>query len=228
MQYLEALAPADHDGDGVKDLLTPNQYLRPSGENQTLLSTAKSTYQVLSGADGRLLHTETVWGSNSLALGCRASANELTVLSGHARRLDLIRLDVKTGEEVWRQPVYNDARIQSASYGADLIGLHVRCTEGEGEDNRTFFAINMFRISPDRGFEVQPIFGYVWGNGTIAWVAPSLNPDPGILNFLDLLPKAPPVATATENAVVTLGPVLLGLATGSGLGLLRRFTKKVN
>jgi hypothetical protein len=68
---------------------------------------------------------------------------------------------------------------------------------------------------------VSPALGFLSGDGELDWLAPALSPDPGILTFLDLLPQSAQPASTAQHATVNLGPALLGLLAGVGVGLLR-------
>jgi hypothetical protein len=144
-QYRSILAPHDWDGDGVKDIVTPARYVRPTGLAQSVLSLARHEYQILSGADGSVLQTFTAWGPLGLAVACPGDDNTLTIVGGHARRMDATRFDVATGDVLWRQPVFNDARIQSATLGSDLYGMTATCGRASEGDDRTFLGINLYR-----------------------------------------------------------------------------------
>lgn len=228
-QYRTTLAPHDWDRDGVLDVVTPSQYIRPSATNQTLLSTATHKYEILSGADlKKVLFDVTAWGSNGMVVACPGAEQHLTVVSGHARRVDVTRLNLSTGKSVpeWRRAVYFDPAITAAVRGADFIGLSADCADAPGLDNRTFFNANLVRNAPSRGPEISNLYGFVWGNGSMHWQRPRLDPDPGIASFLDLLPKPEAQATAGQSFVVNLGPALLGLAAGAGMGILKNLPRR--
>lgn len=177
VQFFRYLAPFDYDGDGLNDLLTPAQYVMP-GALQVFLSTATSEYQIISGKDGSVLKTLSFWGSNSMAVPCEENLHEVTVVAGHGRRLDVIRVDAHTKERVWRQPVYNDPVVYPAVMGVELDRLGMVCDHDASK--RAFFALNMGVTTyfKNRGSERFPVYGFELPQADLDWIRPDLEGEP--------------------------------------------------
>ncbi|HEX2021578.1 MAG TPA: hypothetical protein VHH36_02635, partial [Candidatus Thermoplasmatota archaeon] len=211
LQYREALAPVDVDGDGALDLLTPAQYGSPTGADQVLLATSNHTYEIRSAADGRLLRAFRAWGPDGRAVACGDGA--ITVLSGHSRRLDWTRFDAHTGERLWRVPFHNDPAPRAATRGLDLTALGAACADDEAT-GRTLLVANLQAFSFDRRHEVVSVFGSV-ANGTASWMAPQLRGNPpseALFQASIALDEKP--APMWPGLVVG---ALLGVAAGVGL-----------
>ncbi|MBI2077644.1 MAG: hypothetical protein HYT80_04625 [Euryarchaeota archaeon] len=215
-QYAHALAPHDWDGDGIRDLLTPSQYRGP-GQEQLLLSTMNHTYEVLSGLDGAVLHKVTAWGANGIVVNCHGDPDNLTILSGHGRRLDLTRIRVRDDATLWQERVWLDPTLpRAASAGFDLLFLAGRCAVDD--EDRTVFAVNSAFISRQRGREFKPFLGLVDASGAVDWQTPELNAPSGVLDFIEeAATLAADDGDADLLAGVTLGPIIPGGLVGGAL-----------
>src|SRR5581483_9712945 len=95
-QFMQALAPHDWNHDGVKDLVTPSQYVPAYGATQSVIATAKQRFQILDGKSGETLSTVTTRYPVGMVVSCGNDAF-LNVITGHARRLEALRIDPFTG-----------------------------------------------------------------------------------------------------------------------------------
>jgi outer membrane protein assembly factor BamB len=220
-QIHDVLAPADLDGDGVRDPVTPAQYERPAGPDQVFLATARQHFQVLSGATGKRLQDLDSWGSNGLLLPC--SGRELTFAVGHAKRIDLERFDAATGALRWRVPIWSFAEPRSSTASLDLVALDGVCAD---VGNRTAYGVNLEAFSFFRRYEIIPLLGMVDGQGAPQWQLQgvgteqprTLDPAPPAPSLLETL--AHPAARFLSPGMPTvLAAVALG-AIGVGAGLL--------
>lgn len=218
-QYRQALAPFDLDADGVRDLVTPSRAVPPEGRNQVLLAAATNTYQVVSGADGSVLSELGTWGSNSLVIDCGTQGPYLTMLGGHARRLDLTRIDASTGDVVWRKPLHNDPNIRGSTAGIDLVAIGPRCATDD--DNRTLFGINAQLYSFDRSGDLVPLIGAV-EDSELAWHEPELDGEAPIPSVFEQYAPVPYEAPPVSQRAWTWGlPLIPGVLAGLGVALLR-------
>lgn len=220
-QFRSSLAPYDWNEDGLLDVLTPSQYVQPSGANQTLLARATHRYDILNAADGAPLASVEAFGPTGLVAGCGSGEPTLTIFSGHARRFDVSRHQVTpTPERLWRFPLWNDPTLTAATLGKDIVSLGAKCLPMP--DGRVVFSTNLMLYSAKRGLETVTIYGLVNDEGTgVDWMLPPLvgNPpvDPEeILKYFEVEEPSPSVAW-----LVTLGPALPGLAAGLGLARFR-------
>ncbi|MEA3203861.1 MAG: hypothetical protein QOI63_1541, partial [Thermoplasmata archaeon] len=218
-QVHDALAPADLDGDGVRDPVTPAQYVPPAGNDQVFLATARQHFQVLSGASGRRLQDLDSWGSNGLLLPCSGPTG-LTFAVGHAKRIDLERFDAQ-GALVWRAPVWNFQEPRSSTASLDLVALDGVCADLPGG---TVYGLNMEAFSFFRRYEIVPLLGFLKTNGTPEWQMQGLAsgqpkvitpapPAPSLLEGLDQ-PHARFLPAGLPTAVATGGLAVLGVALG--------------
>lgn len=226
-QYRNALAPADYNGDGVKDLLTPAQYIQAIGANQTLLSQAVHQYEIYEGREGGYLKGFRAWGPMGQAMICRPDDPGLTVVSGHGRRIDISRFNVTpVPEQWWRYPIYNNPSIQSATLGTDISMWFAKCLE-HPLDGSTVFTINMGLVSAKRGREVRSVYGLVQPDEKekdvteLGWINPPVAGKPPIdtqtiLNIFEVKETSPALTLA-----FTAGPAVPGLVAGIGLARLR-------
>jgi hypothetical protein len=214
-QYLTNLAPHDWDHDGVLDIVTPAQYKGAYGNNQLLLAAATQDFQVRSGADGSVLSTLNVWGSNGLAVSCGASDGNLTFITGHARRLDVTRIDADTGATLWRRPIWNDPAGSRASMsGIDMVSLTGVCRDRPTGD--TLIAFDLQAFSYVRGSEFINILGVINPDDTMQWLRPTLFGDPPLGSLFDIYYKPKALPSDQERAIATYVPPVVG----AGLGLL--------
>lgn len=174
-QFSETLAPRDWDGDGVRDLVTPAQESPRTDRDQVLLATSSHTYGILSGVNGKEIASVRAWGPDGRVVSCPGDEARLTVLSGHARRLELQRFDPMTGERAWRHIVHNDAAPRAATTAIDATGIGASCVEiADG----TLYAVDLQAFSFDRRHEVVPILGSLDGAGDVVWQTPALRGAP--------------------------------------------------
>ncbi|HLE97887.1 MAG TPA: hypothetical protein VI997_10990, partial [Candidatus Thermoplasmatota archaeon] len=216
-QYDEALAPFDADGDGVLDVLSPSEAVQRTERDQLLLATASHAYELRSGADGSVLRAVTAWGVDGRALACGSEPDTLTVLTGHARRLDLTRFDLATGAQLWRRPVWNDPAPRAATSAIDLVGLAARCADLP--DGRTFLSLDLQEFSFDRNHEVVAIGGYLDAAGAPTWLTPAVRGDPPIVDIFEPYREPPtgpsPLAVAAFAAPAGAAAGVAALALGS-------------
>lgn len=217
-QFMHSQAPYDWNKDGIRDLVTPSQYIKPSGAEQTLLSTATHTYQILSGADGEVQRTFKLWGSLGQIVSCGAYEGNLTIATGHSRRIDYWRFDGSTGESLWRQPIYNDPKLRPATAGVDLIFFNARCMATP--DTRVLANLNMWTYAIGTGFyghTLHAIYGDLkHETGLIDWLVPALEGNPPLKpSFYE----APPVAESWLASIPEWGFVLAPAAPGAAGGI---------
>lgn len=212
-QYLSTLAPFDWDGDGVKEIITPSQYSAPTGTNQVLLALSNHSYEVRSGADGSVVSVLKAWGPDGRVVRCAGADEYVTIVSGHSRRLDLTRFDPKTGEQVWRQPVFNDPAPRAATSNIDFIGLGAGCSEDSA--NRTLFSVNSQLYSFDRSTEVVALFGYLGEAGDLVWHKPGLRGNPATSSIFEPHGKD----HDDNHALVAWAPFIVAGILGTLLGV---------
>jgi hypothetical protein len=229
LQHLaHALAPLDVDGDGRLDVVTPSRYVQPKGHDQVFVATSRQTFQVLGGGDGHVLSTLGMWGPNGLLLPC-ADGDVLTFAVGHARRMDLVRVDAATGRQVARRAVFSMVEERSGLVGMDLLSLDGACRVDGG---RLTYGLNLEAYSFYRRYEIIPVLGVVQADGDPVWREPEMvdeePPTPSLLEAYSspppLLPPGAPFAIAVAVAVAAglgLGG-LLGLPAGKWLAARRR------
>lgn len=220
-QYQTQLAPFDLNDDGVKDLLTPSQYIQPTGQTQVLLSTAKHQYEILDGTSGETLSTFQAWGSNGYAVPCGVDGPDdtVTIVSGHGKRMDITRIAASNGTEVWRRPVFNDPAPTSATAGVDLIFVASRCADtGDGSVQ---FGVNLGLFSFKRGFEIVPVYGYIDTEAAdTIWQVPKLEGIPPTFDYLARLLEERMAQDDPEPAGAAVSAALSALPGGlAGLGL---------
>lgn len=215
-QFKTTLAPYDWDKDGILDLVTPSQYSPATGRDQVLLATASHTYEVKSGADGATIATLRAWGPDGRIVACDGASEHLTVISGHARRVDLTRFDPTTGAQVWREPLYNDPAPRAATTGIDMTGIGGTCADTS--DGRTRFALNLQAFSFDRRAEVISVRGLLGEEGG-AWMEPQLRGEPSTEIMLAGAPDEPQRAWFSWP-VFTVGAAIGGVAAVLTLGLM--------
>lgn len=221
-QYLRALAPHDYDGDGIKDLVSLPHYIEPEGSLQILLASARHDYRIVHSITGKPIRTLTAWGPTGQVLKCdNEPADGLTVLSGYAKRYDLIRISAKDSTPLWRQPLHNNPTPQAQTAGIELIAVSARCTD---HNTTTAFGTNLYLYSLKRNYEVITPYGHLNNdNDTLGFIWPKLRGNPpkdGLLNISYLLdhPDLPP--TTQQKLVNTLGPLAPGVAIGLGVNWL--------
>lgn len=225
-QYLQALAPHDWDGDCVNDLVTPAIWVRPEGDVQVLMATTTHNYKILRATDGEPLYTLTAWGPKGIVYNCGFRDGEVTVISGHARRMEITRFDTDRENITWRHLIYSNPTPQAQVAGQELLWMGGRC--GDTPDNRTMFGINTGQISLRRGQEILGVYGFVAENGSMDWHVPEI-PELNILGAtvdisLDVAKVVKEVETESSLAellLFNLGPALPGVGTGLGIGFLR-------
>lgn len=219
-QYLHSLAPYDWDGDGVRDVVTPAQYVKPHGKEQTILANSLHTYQVLSGTDGSLLQTLTAWGLIGQVVPCSGYSSDLTIIAGHSRRMDLSKFNGTTGELLWRKPTYNDPRLRPATAGTELLAFNARC--GTADD--VWFNFNLAEGAWGRGVEIHPVKGVLRSStGAFAWINPKLQGNPIVEPYG--MPPLPAGGWSLSTVAWTalLAPAVPGLLGGLGINwFLRR------
>lgn len=207
-QFTDSLAPADVDGDGVLDLVTPAQEHRETSRDQVLLATASADYEVRSGRDGAVLETLRAWGPLGRVVPCGDDAGNLTIVSGHARRLDVTRFDLATGNQSFREPLFNDPAPRAASAGMDLVALAPGCAARP--DGSAFVWANAQLFSFERRHEVVPVEAALAPNGTAAWTLPPMRARPS---------TQPLFLASVDVPEPAQGPrVALGVALGAGIG----------
>lgn len=226
-QYRTALAPADYNGDDIKDLLTPAQYIQAVGANQTLLSQAVHQYEIYDGREGNYLKGFRAWGAMGQALICRQDDTTITVVSGHGKRIDISRFNITPTPQLWwRYPIYNNPSLQSATLGTDITTWFAKCLD-HPIDGSYVFAINMGLLSAKRGREMKSVYGLVLPNeedkGAVEldWLNPPVagKPPVDIEELLNLFVVEEPSPAIT--IAFTAGPAVPGLIAGIGLGRLR-------
>lgn len=227
-QYLHGLAPYDWDGDGVRDLVTPAQYIKPAGKNQTLLANAEHRYEILSGADGHTIHAFKAWGSNGQLVSCGRYEPSFTVVTGHSRRWDVTRFDGLNGTQEWRQPVYNDIRQRPATAGVDLVLFNARCLPMKG---RELINLNTWTFAIGRengGHEINGLYGVLQASdGALAWVNPVLQGNPPIEPIIQPVELVFPESGLSLKAVgLALTPAAPSLAAGFGFTYLLHLRRK--
>lgn len=223
-QFLYSLAPYDYDGDGLKDILSAPKYIQPKGDEQELLSTAKHRYEIRSAATSDILHTFDVWGSNGMVVPCRSGDSNLTVLSGHGRRLEFTRIDPGSGAHWFQHIIYNNPTPQAATAGTEVWFLNGVCDESPS--GRILFGANMGAFSFRRGVEIVPAQGVLNRSTTLDWQWPDLRGEPEFESVFDLLSIPDDELSTGEKSVINFGPAVPGLAAGAGIGLLRRRFRK--
>lgn len=218
-QVRTSLAPADLDGDGIREVITPSRYVQPEGRNQVFLATARQTYQVLDGASGAVENTLESWGSSALLLPCTVDG-ELTFVVGHARRLDLVRIDAVTGETLMRRSIWNFVEARASVAGIDLMGLAGACSIVDG---RLTYGVNMEAFSFYRRYEIVPLLGVMETEGGALWRNPEIQPDgmePPTPSLLETLAHPEPlVPHGTPLVALTMAAALAGVAAGGMLGI---------
>lgn len=224
-QFVETLAPLDADRDGVLDLVTPSQYAPPTGRDQVLLAAASHTYEVRSGRDGAVLATLRAGGPDGRALPCGAESGGITILSGHARRLDVSRFDSATGERLWRATLYNDPVPRAATTGIDTVALAASCADtSEG----TLVGLDLQAYSYNRRHEVIPTLALVSDAGAARWQEPALrgNP-PGDALMLASIDDPPPSVGARVAAGIGALALGVGAAVATIVALVRAGSRLV-
>ncbi|HUR68948.1 MAG TPA: PQQ-binding-like beta-propeller repeat protein [Candidatus Thermoplasmatota archaeon] len=218
-QYQEALAPYDWDADGVRDLVTPAQESARSGTDQVLLATATQEYGILSGADGHPLARVVAWGPQGRVVACPGAEASLTILGGHARRIELARYEPLSGERRWRTTLHFDPAPRAATTGIDVEALTATCRD---EGGATLASADLQAYSYERGHEVVPVLARVAAGGATEWMTPELRTDPpGDALFRASIENAPPSTGARVGAAFVAAACGIGAAVGT-LVLLRR------
>lgn len=220
-QYRHNLAPSDYDGDGVRDLVTPAVYTEPNSTTQVLLASSGHTYRILSGRTGKTLAEMDAFGPRGEAFACPGEpANQLTVLSGHSRRLDLTRRNVTDDHVAWRDPVYVNRRPQAMVAGAGTIYLRGMCSEDAA--GRTVYGVSDAVFSGRRGLEVRPLRGLLEHNGTADWILPKFKGIPPNVATLHDFEQPPPTGLSLGQKVsFSAGSIVSGILSGFGAVGLR-------
>lgn len=220
-QYLRSLAPADYDGDGIRDLVSLPHYIEPEGSLQILLASARHEYNVIHPITGKTMKTLVAWGPTGQILACDdAAPGTLTVLSGYSKRYDVLRLGALDGITKWRQPIHNNPTPQAQTAGIELIAVSARCSD---HNETTTFGTNLYLYSLKRNYEIITPYGHNLHNDTLGFIWPTLRGDPtkdGLLNISYLLehPDLPP--TAQQKLLNSYGPLAPGLVLGLGVNWL--------
>ncbi|MEA3202283.1 MAG: hypothetical protein QOE90_3711 [Thermoplasmata archaeon] len=211
-QYGEALAPFDLDGDGVRDLVTPAQPAFETGRDQALLATSSHVYEVRSGVDGHVLQTLSAWGPDGRVVACGDAGTKLTVVSGHARRVDVTRLDASSGQTLWRVPLHSSSAPHAATTGIELEALGAGCAGLPG--GATLAWADLQDFSFERRHEVITPRARIANDGSLVWRSPNLS-SPASTQPLSLASvDAPPAPLAPRVAWGVVVGVALGLALG--------------
>lgn len=208
-QYQDNLAPVDVDGDGSLDIVSTAQNVPPRGPNQQLLATQTHTYDIVSGTTGDGVAEAEIWGGQGLMLTCGGPGDEMTVLSGHPRRIDLTRVDLENGTILWEESVWNNPSPRTPSHGIAMMGLDGSCHALE--DGSILYTVNMDAFSYQRRGEVVSIVGKITSEGERDWQQPKIPAEPAEESSL-----------AAQAAVVHAddglpSPAKLGVVAGIGI-----------
>ncbi len=223
-QYAYSLAPQDWDLDGVLDLVTPAQYVKPTGANQTLMAETKHTYEILSGATREQIYAFGAWGPSGVVESCNATDGELNLIVGHSRRVDLVTVNVSENREIRHEPLYFDPRPRPASAPVNLINLGLLCDQRFG---RELFSVNLetFMLGHDGDGdpvmdEMHSIVALFDVFGQPDWIDPPLPVEVPLTPVLEL--KTPKIQTAAwwEGSNLLLAPA--GLLPGITVGVALR------
>lgn len=216
-QIRHSLAPLDLDGDGRLDVVTPSRSEEPAGRDQVFIATSRQSFQVLGGSDGKVLGSLGMWGPTGLLLPC-ADGDVLTFAVGHARRMDLVRVDARTGATVARRSVFSMAEERSGLVGMDLLALDGSCSAAGG---RLAYGLNLEAYSFYRRYEIIPILGVLQPDGEPVWRQPEmLGEEPPTPSLLETYSRPPPLlAAGAPFATAVVVAVLAGLGLGGLLGL---------
>lgn len=220
-QYRLGLAPFDVDGDGWPDVVTPSQYRQPVGDQQVLLSQTTQRYEILSGANGKLLRHFDTFGSNGLVVPCGQS---LVAVGGNGGHMHANRIDPRTARMTFSEVLFIDPTPTSAVAGIDLTFLSARCAATA--DNRTFVAANVGAYSQKRGVEILNLYGYPHSEQVDAdgqnpvWMVPNHLAKSKLLDKLAALLEEPAPPTAGDRAVWAALPSVPGLLLGAVAGVV--------
>lgn len=219
-QILHVLAPKDFDGDGVRDLISPARLREPNTQEQLLLSGSGHSYALISGRTGDSISTAYGFGPSGQVIPCKGEGpDQFTIMSGHARRLDVSRVNASDGSIAWRQAIHANRRPQGQTAGIDIVFVVGAClTDGDLHLHGASYGRNSAR----RGPEIMWLEGARSQNGSLQWVVPKL-PDnlvpPDVATLEDY--RYPPVTQlAQEDRYAWAGgSVGLGLLTALGIGM---------
>lgn len=210
-QFETTLAPFDWDGDGLLDMVSAAQPSARNGRDQVLMATASHTYDVRAGSDGRVLGTVTAWGSDGRVVACPGAEARLTILSGHARRIEVARFDPISGERQWRSVLHNDPAPRAATTAMDMTALGGACADLPGAG--TLLGVDLQAYSFERRHEVVPVLASLDADGGARWISPSVQGSPpSDALFQASIDDAPP----STRAIV--GSALGAFAVGGLLG----------
>jgi hypothetical protein len=225
-QYFHSLAPHDWDGDGIRDLVTPAQHVKPQGANQTLLSTSKHTYQILGGIDGRELYKFTAWGPMGVVANCAFDDGSLALVVGHSRRADLLKVDMLANEQERRQPFYFDERPRPATAPVNLLNLAVHC---DTSHDREVYSINLQTFAYGNGgpgnpylLETHSVVGLFGAPGDLLWMDPVLGVEVPLVPSLELPIRIQSMPWwQSSNLLLVPAGILPGAALGVALRVVQ-------
>lgn len=213
-QFLHGIAPLDLDADGRRDPVTPAQHVAGDARNQSVLASSVHAYEVRSANDSEpLRRLEAPFPSGQIVDCGEPIDGKIHLLVGHARRLDLIQVDLEHQRRDWRAALYMNPARPSTVSGQSLVLASLLCERLPQGGVRYAGAVGL-------GGGPAPytaLLGEIGADGTARWQIPELPQVPAMEAALGALAALPPAPSLREDLASVGAPPL---AAGAALGVL--------